>query len=155
MCYKIVTFSSNCFMFQCICSKNYQYNLLTTNILIYCIVIVPRPSVLCAITLQIYVTEFWSVVNEVARRPAAKEPFPIQAFALQGEPVTINFIKDISQSFNSYLSSVGLQLTEALTPSGPTEVEDTKYATVAVFELRPKSLMLLVASKGVQYQVRT
>lgn len=78
--------------------------------------------------------QFWSVVNEVAGRPAAKEPFPVQAFALQGEPVTLNFIKDISQSFNSYLSSVGLQLTEALTPSGPTEVEDAKYATVAVFE---------------------
>lgn len=53
--------------------------------------------------------QFWSVVNEVAGRPTAKELFPVQGFSLQGEPVTLNSNKDLQYEYVNLLNHIFLR----------------------------------------------
>lgn len=83
--------------------------------------------------------KFWQVVNEVAGRPGDKGAFPVGAYCEYGDTATPDKVKEISDSFNVYFSSVGTVLAESIVPRGPAEVRDSEHSAESEFLFRPVS----------------
>ncbi|XP_054280137.1 chaoptin-like [Macrosteles quadrilineatus] len=81
---------------------------------------------------------FWGIVNEAAGRPVRKQPFPVQEFADSNDAVTPDHVKSISNSFNNYFASVGVELATALHPDGPPPVlVEADPSQESVFRFQP------------------
>ncbi len=95
--------------------------------------------------------KFWSTINEIAGRPSSKGKFPIQSF-YSGDIINQNIqTKEVCQNFCDYFAGVGEQLASAITPSGPTEVNDADHVVNSVFEMTQVTAQeLMEVVKGIK-----
>lgn len=71
------------------------------------------------------VMKFWSMGNDISGHPMVKDAFPLEACPEVG--VAAPKIKKVSDLFNSFFSTVGINLSTAIRSSGPEGVVDKQF----------------------------
>lgn len=67
--------------------------------------------------------KFWGIINELADRVNKKDSFPIDKF-LANTQMSDTLHKQVANDFNSFFSSVGSSLADAIDSSGDPIVND-------------------------------
>lgn len=81
--------------------------------------------------------KFWNVLNELAGRLSNRDSFPINKFLVDTSNITDEIKKQVANDFNSFFSSVGQNLANAIKSVGEPVVNDEDYRVNSKFMLRP------------------